>query len=489
MASRGLYWVNWKNPMLLGDEHLRELDAGQRRLMAWLARAHAVSGGGWGLLAPGPGAGPALRWTPEQGADRVTVHLHSVSAIAPDGMPLYFDSEAFPELSAGISGSVELERNPPRPQRIAVLVEPVDPSSVDEGGWLEVGEPDAREEPPRAPFRVPQLRVVLEVDGFSTASRLKVGELLWDGLAVEALAEHVPACLSVAAVPGAEQICGVLRRTVTQTRERLSQAAAAPPAESALDESSLLNWAVAIATAEDLIPSMAPDVPPRQVWSACVRVLRAGLTVLRSRPVAYEHAQRELVQPGRLRNGDTHWFESLDRFLSDPYEHDGIGSTFARAQEMLDTMGEVLDHLLGSKPAEKAAPDPDLFYWKDRKYKLSRYTARTVDVDEAWHSCYLRELSIDSPKSLLVVCDRSLLVQNPRPNAGLWMLDKYEPVKANMFRVNVDRDEQSGRVVIHFKDIGEPSVAAVSLASRGLLDFSALGADPDDRVRVYHEIS
>lgn len=489
MSARGLYWVNWKNPMLLGDEHLRANDVAGRRAMGWLARAAAAPGAGFGLLAPGPGAGPALRWTPEQGADRLGVHVHGLSGLAPDGTPLFHDEQAFGELAGQLRGNTVLERNPPRPQRIAVVVEPADPEGIDPSGWIEVGTPDPREEPPRVPFRVPSLRVVLEVDGFSSGSRLKIGELIWDGIAVEPSADYLPAAVSTAATPGWEQACTRIRRAIRLLRERLVAASANPPSAGFLDETVLMAAAIGVAGTEDQVPAMAADVSPRAVFDAVVRVLRVGLTALQTRPAAYEHAQRELIQPGKLKGGDTHWFESLRNVLDEPYDHDRAGALLAQGERMLGALGEVFDHLLGAAPTVEAAPDPDLFFWREKRYKLTKYTARTVDCDEAWHSCFLRELKIEGVKSVLVVLDTSLLVSNPRPNAGLWMIDKYEPVKANMLRVDVDRDASTGKVVIHYPHISEPTVSAISLASRGLLDFAALGPDPDDRVRVYTEVA
>ena len=489
MSARGLYWVNWKNPMLLGDAHLRAADAATRRALGWLARATGEAGAGWGVLPPGPGSGPALRWTPEQGADRLSVHVHAVSALAPDGTALFHDEEAFGELAGRLRGNTVLERNPPRPVRIAVLVEPMDPEGEDPEGWIEVGEPDAREEPPRIPFRVPALRVTLEADGFSSGSRLKIGEVVWDGIGCEVSSDHLPSALSTAATPGWEQASTRVRRAISVLRERLIGAAAQLPEGGSLDEAALLAAGVSIANVEDRVPAMASDVSPRTVFASAVSALRVGLTVLQARPKAYEHAQRELVQAGKLRSGDTHWFESLRNFLDEPYDHDRCGALVMQSERMLGSMSEVFDHLLGSAPAAEPAPDPDLFFWRDKKYKLAHYTARTVDCDEAWHSCFLRELQLDGVKSLLVVLDNSLLVSNPRPNAGLWMIDKYEPVKANMLRVDVDRDADTGKVVIHYPHISEPTVNAISLASRGLVDFSGLGADPDDRVRVYTELA
>jgi hypothetical protein len=417
------------------------------------------------------------------------VHVHAISALAPDGTPLFHDESAFRELAGQLRGNTSLERNPPRPQRIAVIVEPADSEGVDPAGWIEVGSPDPREEPPRQPFRVPVLRVSLEVGGFSSGSRLKIGELVWDGIAVEAAPDHLPAALSTAASPAWEQTCARLRKAISGLRERLVTASANPPSGGFLDETVLAPAAFAVASVEDQVPAMAADVSPRVVFDAVMRVLRLGLTLLQARPAAYEHAQRELVQPGKLKGGDTHWFENLRNVLDEPYDHDRAGSSLHRGEKMLGSLGEVLDHLLGAAPKVEAAPDPDLFFWREKKYKLSRYAVRTVDCDEAWHSCYLRELRIENVKSILVVLETSLLVSNPRPNAGLWMIDKHEPVKANMLRVDVDRDASTGKVVIHYPHISEPLVSAISLASRGLLDFAALGPDPDDRVRVYTEVA
>ena len=69
----------------------------------------------------------------------------------------------------------------------------------------------------------------------------------------------------------------------------------------------------------------------------------------------------------------------------------------------------------------------------------------------------------------------------------LWMLDKYEKVVANMFRVDVDNQTDPSKVVALFQEIGEPTITSVSIASRGLLDLSGLSAEPDEKLRIYYE--
>jgi hypothetical protein len=475
--------------MLLGDTHLRLSDECARQARAWLARAVAPAVGAFGLIPPTRGGGPGVRVSHEQGADRLTVHLHALTGLAPDGSALAFDEEAYPQLTGVLSATVELERNPPRPVRLAVLVEPADSRGQSEEGRIEVGEPDAQEDPPRRPLETMALRLRIEPGAVSKRSSLKVAEYTWDGVEVRPSSDHLPACLTVAAWPELGKMAADIRREIERQRELLTRAAGLDSdPETTLLAGVLVAWLASLAAVEDGIPAASTEAHPHAVWATSLRVLRIGRTLLSARRAALEHVLKTFVQPGKLTSGNPHFFEELESYLERAYDHDGLGPCLGQGLALLQGLRESVEYLLGSVPESKEPQvETDVYYYREKKYRLARYGARVFELDEAWHTCFVRELSISDPKSLLLVCDASLLEQNPRPNAGLWMIDKHERVKANMFRVNVDNQTDPARVVALFSEIGEPTVTSVSIASRGLLDFSGLGADPDDRLRIYYE--
>jgi hypothetical protein len=488
MSADGIFAVNWKNPMLLSDRHLRQAEACAVQARAWLARAVAPAAGGYGLVPPARGGGSGARLSHEQGADRLTVHIHSINGLAPDGTVLAFDEEAWPQLSAMLSAAGTLERNPPRPVRLGVLVEPADAEAAAELATTEVGEPDPAEEPARRPFVVPALRARIVPSASSSRSALMIAEYVWDGVEVEPAPDYQPPALTVAAWPAMGRTAAELRKKLRRLRELLTAAAAARQPKESLISEVVLPWLAAVATLEDGIPEVAPEVHPYGLWDTTTRVLRLFRALLSARPAALEHGIKTFVQEGKLTSGDPHFFEDVDRFLGEPYDHERLGRIFYRAQSLLQSMNEVAEYLLGAAPVVETAPvETGVYYYKEKKYKLASYGARTFELGDAWHNCFLREMAVRNPKSLLLVCDRGLLEKNPRPNAGLWMIDRYERVTANMFRVAVDATADPQKLVALFSEIGEPTLSAVSIASRGLLDLRGLSAEPDERVRIYYE--
>lgn len=488
--SEGLVGVNWKNPMLLSDRHLRLADvcnAGARR---WLALALSHPAGGYGLAPPTRGGGAGLRLSQDQGADRLTVTIHQLSALAPDGSALVFDEEAWPQTRGLLSASAALDRNPPKPVRLALVVEPVDVTGRAPEAWLEVGEPDTAEEPARRPFVIPALRARLAAGISSSSGALMVAEFLWDGVQVEPSSDYQPPVLTVSAWPTMARTACDLRKKLRRLRELLTAAVAAPDDKLAasLVGDLTVAWLAAAATVEDGLPDAAPELHPYAVWETTVRSLRLSRTMLAARPAALEHAIKTFVQDGKLTSGDTHFFEDVDRFLGEPYDHEHLGRLLGRALDLLHGFNEVVEYLLGSAPVVETAPvETGVYYYKEKRYRLAPYAMRTFELGDAWHNCFVREMSIRNPKSLLLVCDRGLLEKNPRPNAGLWMIDRYERVTANMFRVTVDATSDPQKVVALFSEIGEPTVTAVSIASRGLLDLHGLSPEADERLRVYYE--
>ena len=495
MAAEGLFSVNWKNPMLLGAEHLQMADLMSARARSWLARAIAHPGGHYGLVPPLSGTGKGLEFSHDHAASRLSVSIETLTALAPDGTPLVFDETAYAELQRLLTVQVDLEPVVPEPVRLAVVVRPIDPTGVSADGVLELGDPDPADEPPRPPLRTMALEVVIEPDTLSSGSSLKVAEFTWDGSHLDLAADYIPPCLSSSAWPELFRMVHELRQEIQRLREvmRLAAADDSEQAASSLLRPVLLPMLAAVASLEDELPERDPRLHPYQTMLVAKKVLRVVRTMLAARPEALDHAITNLVQPGKLASGDVNFFEDLGAFLKDPYDHENLGPSLATARELLDGSCQVVAHLLGAQADQPVVEeeDPTIYIYNDKKYKLAPCSAREFQINtpEPWHVCHFREMNVAAPRSLLLVCDRNLLVENPRGNAGLWMLDRHEKIIAKMFRVSVDNSSDPKKVVAHYTHIGEPTVTAVSMATSGLLDLSGLGPECDDRLRVYYESS
>jgi hypothetical protein len=495
MAAEGLFSVNWKNPMLLGAEHLQLADLMAARTRNWLARAVAHPAGHYGLAPPFSGTGKGVELSHDHSANHLTVSIQVLTALAPDGTPLVFDEAAYAELQRALATQIELAAVVPEPVRLSVLVRPIDPSGVTAEGALEVGDPDPAEEPPRAPLRTMALELVVEPGAISSGCGLKVAEFTWDGAHLTLDEDYIPPCLSSAAWPGLFRLVHDLRGTIQRLRDILRGAAADDGEEAAasLLRPVVLPMLAAVASIEDELPERDPRVHPYQTILVAKKVLRVVRTLLAARPAALDHATVNLVQPGKLDSGDTHFFEALNAFLKAPYDHENLGPTLASAHHLLAGACQVVAHLLGAQDVQPVAEedDPAVYLYNDKKYRLATCGAREFQINtpEPWHVCHFRDMNVASPRSLLLVCDRDLLVENPRGNAGLWMLDRHEKIIAKMFRVGVDVTSDPRKVVAQYTHIGEPTVTAVSVASSGLLDLSDLGPESDDRLRIYVESS
>lgn len=495
MAADGLFSVNWKNPMLLGAEHLQLADLMSARARGWLAHAVAHPGGPYGLVPPLSGTGKGLELSHDHSGNHLTVSVQMLTALAPDGTPLVFDETAYAELRRALTAQVDLEPMVPEPITLAVIIRPIDPTGVSADAVVEIGDPDASEDPPRPPLRTTALELVVEMGMASSGSSLKVAEFTWDGAHLNAVEEFIPPCLSSAAWPGLFRMVHELRSEIQRLREVMRLAAADDGEEAAtsLLRPVLVPMLAAVAAIEDELPERDPRLHPYEAMLAAKKVLRVVRTMLAARPAALDHAITNLVQPGRLASGDAHFFEDLKAFLNNAYDHENLGPSLTEARDLLDGCCQVVAHLLGAKADVPVveAEDPTVYIYNDKKYQLAPCGAREFQINtpEPWHVCHFRDMNVAAPRSLLLVCDRGLLVDNPRGNAGLWMLDRHEKIIAKMFRVNVDSESDPKKVVAHYTHIGEPTVTAVSMATSGLLDLNGLGPEYDDRLRVYYESS
>ena len=483
MAAEGLFSVNWKNPMLLGAEHLQMADLMAARARSWLARSVAHPGGNYGLVPPLSGTGKGLELSHDHAANRLSISIETLTALAPDGTPLVFDETAYAELQRLLTAQVNLDSVVPEPIRLGVVVRPIDPTGVSSDGVLEIGDADPTDEPPRPPLRTMALEVVIDPGATSRGSCLKVAEFSWDGAHLELVEDYIPPCLSSAAWPDLFRMVHMLRQEIQRLREVMRLAAADDGEEAAasLLRPVLLPMLAAVASLEDELPERDPRLHPYQTFLAAKKVLRVVRTMLAARPEALDHAITNLVQPGKLTSGNAHYFEDLEN----------LGPTLATACDLLDGACQVVAHLLGAQADQPVVEeeDPTVYIYNDKKYQLAPCGAREFQINtpEPWHVCHFREMNVAAPRSLLLVCDRDLLVENPRGNAGLWMLDRHEKIIAKMFRVSVDNSSDPKKVVALYTHIGEPTVTSVSMATSGLLNLSGLGPESDDRLRVYYE--
>lgn len=495
MAAEGLFSVNWKNPMLLGAEHLQTADLMAAHARSWLARAVAHPGGHYGLVPPLSSTGKGLELSHDCAANRLTVSIQTLTALAPDGSPLVFDEAAYAELQRALTTQIDLEPMVTEPMRLGVIVRPVDPTGMSADAVFEVGDPDLSEDPLRPPLRTIALEMVIESRTTSSGSCLKVAEFIWDGSNLELDEDYIPPTLSSSAWPGLFRMVHELRNEIQRLRDvmRLAAADAGEQAAASLLRPVLVPMLAAVSSVEDELPERDPRVHPYQAILVAKKVLRVVRTMLASRPDALDHAIKNFVQPGKLASGNANFFEDVNAFLKDPYDHENLGPSLVAARDLLDGTCQVVAHLLGAQAERPKVEedDPTVYIYNDKKYRLAPCEVREFQINnpEPWHVCQFREMNVVAPKSLLLVCDRDLLVDNPRGNAGLWMLDRQEKIIAKMFRVSVDSSADPKKVVAHYTHIGEPTVTAVSMATSGLLDLNGLGPEYDDRLRIYYESS
>jgi hypothetical protein len=493
MASEGLFSVNWKNPMLLGAEHLQLADLMADRARRWLAHALGHPAGHYGLVPPLSGTGKGLEMSADLTVDHLSVSVQLLTALAPDGTPLVFDEAAYAELSRALTTQCSLAPGGPDPTHLSVIVRPVDPAGQGAGSSLEVGDPDPAEEPPRSPLRTLALELAVEPGTTSSGSSLKIAEVAWDGTRWSMADGYVPPCLTSGAWPPLQQRYARLRAEVHRLREVMRSAVAddSEQAQASLLRPVLVAMLAAVSSLEDELPEREPRLHPHDALLTARKVMRVVRTLITARPEALDHAMKNMVQPGLLTSGNTVFFEDLNAFLKNPYDHEQLGRDLDEARELLDGLNQVVAHLLGAKADAPVVEehDPSVYIYGEKKYRLAACGVREFQINtpEPWHVCHFRDMNVTAPKSLLLVCDRHLLVDSPRGNAGLWMLDRYEKIIAKMFKVSVDSTSDPQKVVVHYTHIGEPTVTAVSMASSGLLDLSGLGPDYDDRLRVYYE--
>lgn len=491
MVARPPFWVNWKNPMMLSDEHFRQADASQVRARQWLAQMFMPPGGGYGLTSRGPSGGQALELRYDVNGLRLDVVVEQLAAMAPDGTLLIFDFSSFSELRNGLQASFDLEKNPAQPQTLAVIVEPADAGGEDASSWTEVGEPSAEEEPPRAPFRVPALRLLVEENAQSRMNRLRVAELIWDGAAIKPNPAFLPPSRSTVATVTWQQKALELADVVRGLRIALQTGVGSRAEGSLVDDAMLLAWLTSVSAAEEAFPAGQGDANPREIWHACRETLRVGASLLHCRNEVRGHVEAEFVQPGKAIKEDTQWFGTLERYLAADYDHEEIGHQLMRAGELLRDLSSIVSFLLGNAPQTGPTHDPRSLVYHDVEYKRADYRARVCeDVGGAGlYWCHLTGIDPQEVSELVLVLASSL---EPAESirSGLKIDTTFNKHWANFPRYNdgasYDRDTLANETIVHIsQDFRPPGPVGEICIMSFAFELTKLGPNPDELLRVY----
>jgi hypothetical protein len=183
MSDFNLYSVNWQDGMLLSMQHLKDQEKYFETLARWYA---ADAGNNYGLVKKSPDQ-PALSLNASLSGNRLRVEVSHCRALTSGGIFIEFN----PSLDGGNVLSAEADINETSVP-IFIAVDPAEKNPT--------GDPDASEEVPRLPYRIPKYTIhLIDPPGLPESHWLQIARMSVSGSDVNPAPDYFPPCVNICA--------------------------------------------------------------------------------------------------------------------------------------------------------------------------------------------------------------------------------------------------------------------------------------------------
>ncbi|MBU1319286.1 MAG: hypothetical protein KKG33_15410 [candidate division Zixibacteria bacterium] len=473
MSDLKLYSVNWKDGMLITQQHLKDQESYFEDLARWHNLDVADS---YGLVRKSLSGKPALSIDMMASGDKLRVTITRCQALTPNGS--YIDISESEKLS--LKAETDLTDGP---MPVYISVKPSEKR--------EVGDPDPEEEIPRMPYLAAGYGLHLgKRPNMPESMFVQVAELKVTGSEAHFSVGYCPPCVTINADEN-------LLKTATDFRNRL---------ESLL---SLSSRAFAAITTEGLLAGEKTDL--QAAFKDTVFLMAYHISSTLDSFVLGRNASHPLsmvvhfkslfrvlatllnLQPGlkdylnekhftKERSTDVGRFmAAIDSFLLSEYDHQNIRDQVGMIDSILSDLRGVLGFLAQIRKDElgREASAEDSLTYNNRTYRLVPF--QSCNLEQVGELSYLL-INIENPQA---VSDTVVLMSKDLFSTAEWTnmqvrfgvneargLGETDPVK-------VDAVTFGAKVALRPQDmLQSPSVNKVTLIFRGVGDpkkFSGLG--------------
>jgi len=473
MSDFNLYSVNWRDGMLLSEQHL----ADQERFLEELTRWYAIpTGAGYGLVRGGAGARPALDLTATVSGDKLRVEVSYCQAITPDGYVISLGPSTGRRLQVSVTA-------PAGEIPVYIGVKPAEK--------IEAGEPDPSEDVPRMPHRASNYVLCIgEPPGFPIGQQLQIARLVISGTEVSSAPNYLPPCVTLFADERLHQRTAALRNRLETLLSVGNRAYTALVGGELAGGSGSLKGDLT-RTVYQFVSFLSSTLDDFVVGPNAGRPLSAVLfhkklfrvfqTLLNLHPGIrdYLHEKYFVKEAG---SDISRFVSGIDGFLMSEYNHEDIGRHIAEIEQISDQIKGVLGylaHVQGDQLGPQAVATDSLAY-SGRTFMLAPYSG--TRVEQIGDLTYL-EVTLSESRSME---DSVILLAKGLFGSGDWanMLVRLGLNEARGLGetdpVEVDATTYGDKVALHPHDmLQSPSVHKLTMVFRGVPDanvFSQLGA-------------
>jgi len=467
--------INWQDGMLLRSGHFEMIETRADEMVRLAQKYFSV---------PGicPGGEPVLRC--ELSGSRLTVTVESCTALTPDGRLIVIDSS---RAAAGLPLSASVDLPAEAPSVVTAALEAMPATD-------EVGTADPDEDPPRIPYRMERIRLVLGDDAaLGRSSTIQIAEVVVSGRDAKPSEDYIPPCASIGAsrafVAGVEKIAARLKSmggmavSGCRARKEAMEAREAVPSDTFF--AVLFELAGSIGRARESLPAPPYGDPPAAAFRPVRSLLRSVSDLFQMFPGARNAVIKDLVLGEMLPSGDQKFFDSLKQFLDSPPVLDDLRGSLAAHMRFLDDADGIVRYLSTGdfKPVERDMGD--YYEYRGVRYWPVPYEYRRLRTDENRHYLEVGGLKTESAvKSILVLMRCSQGTPESRENVVVRMGVNNRKTWIFADSVQVDARTEKNRIVLLYPEAAESNVRELTLIS-GALDFAPLENAPATDLLVY----
>ncbi len=481
MSDFNLYSVNWRDGMLLTQEHLRL----QEQYLEELSRRYNVPlGDRWGLVRFGASSRVALTLNASVTGDQVRVELVHCQAITPDGHLIHVTQSGGRSLRASIITSPE--------DSISVWV------SVQTEERQEFGDPDPAEEIPRMPYRAASYALHL-----GPRPEVPPGQVVQVALLVmrEKEVNHSPSYIppsvtlfsddrlhqkAVEIRNRLETLLSIGNRAFTTLSAGGAMSGEGSDIKSGLQHTIYQFVTFLSSTLDEFVVSRNAGHPQQAVvWFR--KQFRMFHTLLSLRPSVrdYLHERYFVKEAG---SDISRFMSAIDQFLLSEYNHENIGQHMESIENILEMIRGLLSHIAHVKEEQlgpQAIATESLTY-AGRTFKQAPYGG--TRIERLGELTYV-EVQLGSPqpmKDTVILLSKDLATSNDWSGMHVRLglneargLGETDPVA-------IDSTSFGDKVALHPHDmLHSQSVKKVTLIIRGLQDATAFESMSKSDLVIY----
>ena len=469
MSDFELYSVNWRDGMLLTQEHLRR----QERYFEELVRRSGIPlGDRWGLVRFGASSRVPLTLNASMSGDRLRVELVHCQAITRAGYIIHVSQDSGRSLKASAAVT---------DGEVPVYV------SVDPNAPVETGDPDPGEDVPRMPYCLAGYGLHVGQDQqLPEGQAVPVARLVVSGGEVSHAPAYIPPAVTLFSDERLHQKAGEIRNRLESLLAIGNRAYQTLHAGGGLTgQGTDLKGGITdtvyqfvtflSSTLDDFVIGRNAGHPISAV-TFHKKLFRTFHTLLNLRPGVrdYLHERYFVKEAG---SDISHFMSRIDQFLLAEYNHEDLGGHIAAIEQLLEQLKGLLGYMAQVKE-EQLGPQAmatDSLTYSGRTYQLAPYG--DTRVEQLGELTYL-EVQLSEPRAMK---DTVVLLGKDLAAGSDWSA-MHVRLGLNEARglgetdpVAIDATTYGDKVALHPHDmLQSQSVRKLTLIFRGLQDANRL---------------